>query len=456
MDSTLQWRWSEKASQLFINQAFELLAGRCSSMAAANPRLLLALLLLVHYCSGAASSSNLTITCYYPDSQISALGGHFLSLRGVGGCDGWSWQAGQYLTRVGKDTHQLSCSSNTNSIAQQVAEFKILIDDQLWMRGSNAVATVPSGSAPNNVDVYPFFNATQGTIHVIESVGRNSNADIAGVDPRDVAVYLPPSYMENTLKPYSSPVLVAHDGQNLFDSNTCRTCCPFGCWGLDGKLDALVEAGDSEMVVVGIYNTQSRMDDYTYSQDPQYPNAGGHLDEYLDYIEGHVLPTVASQLPRLTGALPSAAPWPMMGSSLGGLASCYAGWTRSRTWNPAICMSSSFWWNSRDFLGSRVLDNQTDHPDPPSRPALTRSWTGPEGRHSSPRQRFWVDYGSAESSDQTGSNAAVIAKLESKGWTTGNGRLGTYIQPGGTHSEASWGARVGRPLEWLQRGDDLN
>jgi predicted alpha/beta superfamily hydrolase len=31
------------------------------------------------------------------------------------------------------------------------------------------------------------------------------------------------------------------------------------------------------------------------------------------------------------------------GSSLGGLVSCYTGWTRSNVWSKAGCMSSSFW-----------------------------------------------------------------------------------------------------------------
>lgn len=37
------------------------------------------------------------------------------------------------------------------------------------------------------------------------------------------------------------------------------------------------------------------------------------------------------------------------GSSLGGLISCYAAYTRSSLYKKAICMSSSFWWNNEDF-----------------------------------------------------------------------------------------------------------
>lgn len=163
--------------------------------------------------------------------------------------------------------------------------------------------------------------------------------------------------------------------------------------------------------------------------DPQY--GGGQLDEYLLYVELDVLPAVANSLPRLQGARAAAKPWPMMGSSLGGLASCYAGWTLSTTWSPVICMSSSFWWDHSDFLGPRVLHNTTAHPEGGS------------------AQRFWVDWGAKESQDQQGSNAAVVSALESDGWTRSSGMLGTYVQPDGAHNEASWGERVWRPISWM-------
>lgn len=46
------------------------------------------------------------------------------------------------------------------------------------------------------------------------------------------------------------------------------------------------------------------------------------------------------------------------GSSLGGLISCYATYTRPKNFNKAICMSSSFWWNSEDF-NTKILKNGT-------------------------------------------------------------------------------------------------
>ena len=49
----------------------------------------------------------------------------------------------------------------------------------------------------------------------------------------------------------------------------------------------------------------------------------------------------------------------ILGSSLGGLVSCFAGWTRPHVYTSVGCMSTSFWWNDEDFnnvvMKSRLL-----------------------------------------------------------------------------------------------------
>ena len=53
---------------------------------------------------------------------------------------------------------------------------------------------------------------------------------------RSVIYYLPPSYTENTLKPYSN-LLVMHDGQNLFNPKTSA----FGtAWMVPTDTDAYI------------------------------------------------------------------------------------------------------------------------------------------------------------------------------------------------------------------------
>lgn len=111
------------------------------------------------------------------------------------------------------------------------------------------------------------------------------------------------------------------------------------------------------------------------------------------------------------------------GSSLGGLISCYAAYTRPDVYDRAICMSSSFWWNNEDFLNS-VLKNKTD-------------------------VRLYLDSGDAGTS-QDGKNqtVSVRTKLEKMGYQL-NSTLFYYLDQGGQHSEYYWGRRFNIPLSYL-------
>lgn len=95
-----------------------------------------------------------------------------------------------------------------------------------------------------------------------------------------------------------------------------------------------------EILVAGVWNTNDRNNQYTYSVDPDY-KFGGKGDLYLDFLEKELVPLVRDNwfAGRVEGQLG------IGGSSLGGLISCYAGYTRPTKWAKSICMSSSFWWN---------------------------------------------------------------------------------------------------------------
>ena len=93
---------------------------------------------------------------------------------------------------------------------------------------------------------------------------------------RDVIVYVPPGYEEESDRTY--PVLYLHDGQNLFDGRTSfvkgRT------WQVREHADAAIEAGEVEpLVIVGIYNTgDRRLAEYTHEYNWQM--GGGEADAY--------------------------------------------------------------------------------------------------------------------------------------------------------------------------------
>jgi hypothetical protein len=140
--------------------------------------------------------------------------------------------------------------------------------------------------------------------------GRLEERQVASVvysENRTVTVYLPPSYDELGASAREYPVLVMHDGQNLYDPFAIQ-----GGWQMQGTLDNLLVhsqivdgegvrpmGGVREMIVVGVWNTPDRIYEYTPTNasfggcDAAVSSCGGGADEYLDFIETDLLPTLA-------------------------------------------------------------------------------------------------------------------------------------------------------------------
>jgi len=308
-------------------------------------------------------------------------------------------------------------------------QFKVLIGDSAWEIGSNHdINLQPLWSAYNasaaSVEIFPWFGQQAGSYEVSQPALFSPQLQ----NFRPIVVYTPPSYSENPYKRYN--VLIMHDGQNLFNASTSS----FGtAWQCQGTLDSLVAQGDmQELVVVGVYNTMNRTYEYTYSEDPTVQDGGGG-DAYLDFLESSVYPWVQTTyrvFPLVPGTGENAARWSMVGSSLGGLLSCYAGWTRPNIYGQVGCMSSSFWWNSEDF-------NNTVMEHPPS--------VGP----ATPDVIFYLDSGNAgPDNDDVVQTHTVFEHLKSDGYQL-NSTLYYYTQPGGQHSEKYWGERFNIPMRDL-------
>lgn len=348
----------------------------------------LSLLLLGVVARGAAGGAVLRVA--YPGAQLG--GGDTMYLRGEGG--GLSWGRGVALSRESADVWSAEVPSQGPFVV------KALVNDTLWQVGPNVLL---NGTA--DATVYPWFGSETGRYEVSLRNLYSPHFD----NYRDAVVYLPPGYDENPLRP-EYPLVVAADGQNCFNASTSA----FGVsWEMAQTLDDLVGRGVIEpVVVVAVYNTPKRILEYTPSVDPTY--GGGGADAYLDWLDAVAMPAVRALGYRVDVASPSRV---ILGSSLGGLLSCYAALTRPASWSRAVCMSSSFWWNDQHFLRS-VLARA-----PASLPAAVYLDSGHPG-------------------DDYNQTLAVRARLAQLGVAP----LFYDCQPGGQHNEKSWAERFHLPM----------
>jgi len=263
------------------------------------------------------------------------------------------------------------------------------------------------------VNFYPFFKTTAGTYRVTSQLYSPQLKNY-----RNLVIYTPPSYNENTLKPLTN-ILIMHDGQNLFNDSTAFAG---RAWRCQEAINGLVVAGTiDEVVIIGVYNTNDRTDEYTYSYDSSV-RAGGKGNLYLDFLYDTVVPFVKQSYPRIETGRQNLG---ILGSSLGGLISCYAGWTRSTVYSKTGCMSSSFWWNNQDFKNT-VLNT--------AKPTLG--------------EVFYLDSGTVNDGQQD--TVDVRNKFQERGWVL-NKDLFYYLDVGGQHNEIYWGRRFHVPMEYLYK-----
>ncbi|WP_406053798.1 alpha/beta hydrolase-fold protein [Streptomyces sp. NBC_01077] len=310
-----------------------------------------------------------------------------------------SWTAGKSMTWTSGNVWTWEAPSTIGDF-----EFKLLINDKTWSTGSNFKTTT---AVSRSIHIYPFFGIPRGSMVTITNF-YSPQLD----NRRNLTLYLPPSYGENPAKRY--PVVYMNDGQNLFDPRSA-----FGGieWQVDEAIDRSIGQGSTrETIVVGINNTSSRISEYTPSVDPRY--GGGNADAYLDFIQQTLKPYIDAHYRTLIGAPDTL----MVGSSLGGLLSCYAGWTRSAIYGGVGCMSSSFWWDAEAFTHG-VETYQGKRP-----------------------VRFYMDAGG--NNDGLTETVHFRDALLADGHVSGVDLLHVY-DPSGKHTESSWARRLPTALQYL-------
>jgi len=359
-------------------------------------------------------TTNLTIYAHYPTSQLQR--GDTLYIRGS--TAGLNWNSGVQMNYTGNNTWSFFLSYPVLQYSEQILQFKTLVNDQTWSVGANFMIVLEEDAS--YVNIYPWFYSGQGQYSVLPTEFYDKQFN----NSRKIVVYTPPSYYENTLKTIEN-VLIMHDGENLFNASTSFSGV---AWNCQTTINDLVVAGTiDEVLIVGVYNTLNRINEYTYSYDPQCecPNgAGGQGDLYLNLLSEQIIPFVRANYRVGTGVENLA----ILGSSLGGLISCYAGWTRSSEYSMTGCMSSSFWWNNEDF--DRLIINAS-MPQYPIKIYLDSGNAGPD-------------------QDDVNQTRTVRNHLENVGFILGE-NLYYYLQIGGQHSEYYWGKRFHVPMTYFYK-----
>lgn len=249
--------------------------------------------------------------------------------------------------------------------------------------------------------------------------------------PRNVDIWLPPGYADQTELHY--PVLYMHDGQNLFDP-------AFAYGGVDWGIDEAVQrwmdhTGKPGVIVVGIWNSPQRWQDYMPERPFAAPGvraqlqqfvstAGGppRSDDYLCFLVTELKPYIDSHVRTLPGQSHTF----VMGSSMGGLISLYALSEYPSVFSGAGCLSTH--WPAG---GQPLVDGMGA--------ALPRA----------EQHRLYFDFGTTTLDESYEPfQHAMDRWVEAAGYQDGVDWL-TRKFDGAEHSERAWRVRVDLPLAFL-------
>lgn len=246
-----------------------------------------------------------------------------------------------------------------------------------------------------------------------------------GLAPRDLQVWVPAGPQPDA--PQWTHLLVAHDGQNLFDPSA-----PWGGWRMQDSLP-------DGMLVVGIDNTSDRMDEYTPTTDViDGQTYGGKANDYADFVEDDALPLVEKRYgqPQVIGTI---------GSSLGGLVAFVLADRYPDTYAMAMSLSGTFGWGAIGPQGSWANTEMAVYAAAGHRDTWLYLDSGGGGTcYDSDGDGVNDDDPTAQ--DNYCENIQFRDELADLGYQF-DVDLFHWYEPGATHDEAHWADRVWRPLQ---------
>lgn len=263
-----------------------------------------------------------------------------------------------------------------------------------------------------------------------------------GLPDQRLSIWLPPGYDASDAR---YPVLYMHDGHNLFDvknSNFNKI------WAADTAMLAAVASGKVEPhIIIGIWAPGADRH-RQYLPRSAYEMTSGNLRAQMDamttggVISQHYLAWIAGPLKSWVDASfrtrPGRDDTAIVGSSMGGLMSCYAFLERPEVFGRAGCVSSHW----------PAVDPRAIVADEAQLRALWDGWFAarlgqPDGR------RVWMDHGTATLDAYYAPYQKVIdARFAKEGWQKGRD-WESKVYEGAEHEENAWAARLPEIFGWL-------
>lgn len=237
------------------------------------------------------------------------------------------------------------------------------------------------------------------------------NSTASNIPGRNVHVYLPRGYTQNTERRY--PVLYLQDGQNVFDPGG-----PFGSWSADATSTREIGQGRMrETIMVAIDNNGTqRIPEYMPPTD-SYGGVQGRGDAYASFVINNVRPYVDFNYRTLNDPKNTL----VAGSSLGGLISLYFGREFS-TFGKIGVLSPAYW------IAPSYINQVADGTKKPL--------------------RVYEDFGTAEPANDW-SNALAIYDVHLAQGYAANDDITFVAGCGQEHNEAAWKVRFPDMLHYL-------
>lgn len=261
--------------------------------------------------------------------------------------------------------------------------------------------------------------------------------------PQRVTIWLPPGYYQED-RTYG--VVYMHDAQNLFFAERSG----FNkVWAADKSVIRLIKAKKiPPVIVVGIWHPgKDRYRQYLpqklYEAAPAAMKAdmgaGGPIisDAYLKFIVDDLKPIVDEGYRTRKGAKDTA----IIGSSMGGLISCYAFMEYPQIFGRAACVSTHWPLVDPEKVtdGGAAAIGLWDQ-------WLTQRLGKPKGR------KLWMDHGTATLDSFYGPyQQAIDAKVQKLGWKRGRD-FESRVYQGAEHEENAWASRLDDILTFLFAG----